>query len=224
MARLLTTVLGILVVLALITGPVGYALHEQRQMRHFRVVRDGVLYRSGQMTLDGLRRVQHDYLIRTVITLRDKRAPGQSPPDLAEEHYCREQGLTYLRIPPRSWDAHDGDAPADEGVQAFKEVMRDPRNYPVLIHCFNGIHRTGAYCAIYRMEFEHWSNEQALAEMKACGYSNLDEEMDILGYLEDYVPGWKSTAESAPSLPRTGRDGDGLASEKRQGTIRKESR
>jgi protein tyrosine/serine phosphatase len=194
MARLFTTLLGIALVLSLIAGPVVYALHEQRQLRHFRVVRDGVLYRSGQLTREGLLRVLHDHLIRTVVTLRDARVPGQAPPDLAEEEYCREQGISYVRIPPRHWDDSEGDAPADEGVRTFLAVMRDPRNYPVLVHCFNGIHRTGAYCAIYRMEFEHWSNRQALDEMMACGYTTLYSEMDILGYLEDYVPSWKKAS------------------------------
>jgi protein tyrosine/serine phosphatase len=195
MARVLVTLLGIAVVVSLIAGPVGYALQQQRHMKHFRVVHDGVLYRSGQMTPAGLQRVLHDYLIRTVITLRDKRAPELTPPDQAEETYCRERGLTYIRIPPRSWDARDGAAPADEGVRTFQQVMSDPRNHPVLIHCFNGIHRTGAYCAIYRMEFEHWSNAQAIAEMKAYGYNNLDAELDILGYMEGYVPSWQVSWE-----------------------------
>jgi protein tyrosine/serine phosphatase len=66
--------------------------------------------------------------------------------------------------------------------------MADPKNYPVLVHCFAGIHRTGAYTAIYRMEFEGWSNAKAIAEVKACGYTNLDDEWDILNYLERYRP------------------------------------
>ena len=61
--------------------------------------------------------------------------------------------------------------------------MSDPANYPVLVHCFAGIHRTGAYCAIYRMEFDHWTNDRAIDELKAHGYYNLPEEKDILGYL-----------------------------------------
>jgi protein tyrosine/serine phosphatase len=191
MVRLLTTLLGLAAVLACITGPIVFALYEQRQLRHFRVVHDGVLYRSGQLSPEGLQRVLHDHLIRTVITLRDARMPGQPPPDRAEEEYCRGQGIAYVRIPPRSWDAHESDAPADEGVRTFLEVMSDARNYPVLVHCFNGIHRTGAYCAIYRLEFDHWSNGQAIDEMMACGYTNLADEMDILGYLEEYVPRWR---------------------------------
>jgi tyrosine-protein phosphatase SIW14 len=66
--------------------------------------------------------------------------------------------------------------------------MDNPDNYPVLVHCFGGIHRTGAYCAIYRMEYEHWSNAQAIAELRAGGYKDLDDEWDLLGYLEQYRP------------------------------------
>jgi hypothetical protein len=52
------------------------------------------------------------------------------------------------------------------------------------------------------MEFEHWSNAEALAEMRLCGYVNLDSELDILGYLEDYRPSWRTPAEDpAPVGP-----------------------
>ena len=86
-----------------------------------------------------------------------------------------------------------GNAPVDDGVDRFLAVMRDPKNYPVLIHCFAGIHRTGAYCAVYRMEMEGWSNEQAIAELKSYGYVNFDIEDDIRGYLTTYRPCCDST-------------------------------
>ena len=50
MRRLLTSLFGVATVLALIVGPVVYAFHEEKQMRNFRVVRPGVLYRSARMT------------------------------------------------------------------------------------------------------------------------------------------------------------------------------
>jgi protein tyrosine/serine phosphatase len=80
-------------------------------------------------------------------------------------------------------------------VRKFREIMADPDNFPVLIHCFAGIHRSGAYCAIYRMEHDHWTNAQAIAELKAHGYDNLDDEWDILGYLEQYCPTWRQPDE-----------------------------
>ena len=189
MSRGYRTLLGITIVLMLIVGPIGYAFYTQSQMRAFRVVRENVLYRSGQLPLSALKRVIHDRGIRTVITLRDSYVEGKPPPDLAEEEYCKGQGLNHVRIPPRNWEGPDGIAPVDEGVRTFLNVLADPNNHPVLVHCFAGIHRTGAYCAIYRMEFEGWSNAQAMAEMEACGYDNLHNEWDILGYLETYRPG-----------------------------------
>jgi protein tyrosine/serine phosphatase len=76
--------------------------------------------------------------------------------------------------------------------------MDDPRNYPVLVHCFAGVHRTGAYCAIYRMEYEGWSNAEAIAEMRRCGYDDVDAEWDIYGYLEQYQPRRQRKAVPTP--------------------------
>ena len=75
--------------------------------------------------------------------------------------------------------------------------MDNPENFPVLIHCFAGIHRTGAFCAIYRMEYEHWTNERAIVEVKANGYNTLEDDWDILTYLERYRPRWRGPATDA---------------------------
>ena len=66
--------------------------------------------------------------------------------------------------------------------------MSNPRNHPVLVHCFAGIHRSGAYCAVYRMEFEGWTNDRAIVEMRKLGYNQIDDEWDVLEYLEKYQP------------------------------------
>jgi tyrosine-protein phosphatase SIW14 len=186
MSRIVQVATGSLIVLALIVSPIVLASRQQAQTRNFHVVRPGVLYRSGQMTKEGLQRIINDYHIKTVISLRD----GQSERDRAEEEFCKSEAIHFVRILPSRWGDEGGSVPVEAGVQRFREIMSDPRNYPVLVHCFAGIHRAGAYCAIYRMEFEHWSNAQAIAEMKACGYSNLDDELDILGFMEQYRPSW----------------------------------
>src|SRR5262249_25558408 len=142
------------------------------------------------------KRVLHDYGIRTVITLRDAYNKGEPPPDLAEEEYCLKEEISYVRLSPASWWASDGSVPAEANVRRFLDVMRQQKNYPVLIHCFAGTHRTGAYCALYRMEFQKWSNAEALHELRANGYANLDDEWDLLGYLERYQPAWKKNTEA----------------------------
>jgi tyrosine-protein phosphatase SIW14 len=196
MSRSVPLIVGTLITGLIIGAPVGYAVYRESQVRNFKAVREGVLYRSGQMKLTGLKSVVHDYGIKTVITLRDAVYAGDPPPDLAEEEYCEGQCIKYVRISPRTWWAPDGSVPAEEGVRRFLEVMDDPANHPVLIHCFGGIHRTGAFCSVYRMEYEHWTNAQAIAEMRRCGYKDLEDEWDLLGFLEGYEPRWKQHLES----------------------------
>jgi protein tyrosine/serine phosphatase len=186
MSRIVAVALGSLIVLALIVSPIVVAARQQAQTRNFHVVRPDVLYRSGQMTKEGLQRILNDYHIKTVISLRD----GLSQRDQAEEEFCKSEDIHFVRILPSRWGDEGGSVPVEAGVQRFRDIMRDPSNYPVLVHCYAGIHRAGSYCAIYRMEFEHWSNAQAIAEMRACGYSNLDDELDILGFMEQYQPTW----------------------------------
>jgi tyrosine-protein phosphatase SIW14 len=180
---------GLLTLGVIVGGPVGYAAYRSANYRSFRAVEPGVLYRSGQMSQSGLERVLTDYGIRTVITLRDPAVSGKEP-DWGEEEFCQKRDVKYIRIAPQHWwSADGGPAPADAGVQTFLHVMDDAANRPVLIHCFAGVHRTGAYLAVYRMEFEHWSNERAIEELRAT-YSNLDNEADVRGYLENYRPRW----------------------------------
>jgi tyrosine-protein phosphatase SIW14 len=204
MSRIVPVAAGSLIVLSLIVAPVVWAVRQQAQTRNFHVVRPGVLYRSGQMTKEGLQRIINDYHIKTVISLRD----GQSERDRAEEALCTSEEINFVRILPSRWGDEGGSVPVEAGVQRFRDIMSDPRNYPVLVHCFAGIHRAGSYCAIYRMEFEHWSNAQAIAEMKECGYSNLDDELDILGFMEQYRPTWMPPIETKAlqTAPRDGKE------------------
>jgi tyrosine-protein phosphatase SIW14 len=176
----------------IVAVPFAYSTYLQRNFRNFGVVEDRVLYRSGQLSSGGIERIVNEYGVRTVVTLRDADHPGQTPPDIEEERWCRAKGLNYVRLTPRKWwSANGGPVPAQRNVDEFLRVVDDPANHPVLVHCFAGIHRTGAYVAIYRMEKHRWGNSQALTEMKWRGYSNLDFEEDVLGYLEAYVPRWK---------------------------------
>ena len=159
MPRWLQFTLGLLIAFMLLAVPFGYASYRHKELRSFRVVKDGVLYRSGQLTLPGLKRVVYDYNIKTVITLRDGHTAGEPAPDTKEEEYCQAQEINYFRLPLRKWSERVGPDAIDLNVKQFLEVMANPENYPVLVHCFAGVHRTGAYCAIYRMEHEHQSND-----------------------------------------------------------------
>jgi len=192
MSDKLRYLLGFLVAAMLIGGPLAYSRHLQGQYRNFRVVEDGKLYRSGQMSLAGLHRTIEEYGVRTVISLRYAARDGELPPDWQEEEFCKKLGIRYLRIRPREWTPDEnGQIPSQEPVDQFLKTMDDQCVFPVMIHCFAGMHRTGSYCAVYRMEYQHWTNAEAMEELKSLGYKNLDKEEDVQGYLETYVPRWK---------------------------------
>jgi protein tyrosine/serine phosphatase len=196
--RLFQVLPAVLVGASLVVVPLEYAKIREKHLRNVRVVEDGVLYRSGQPSPLGLGRLVHDYDIRTVISFRDvEEGKATVPPEQWEEPFCANLGIRYVRMPLVVWSFQDGVIPADENVHRFLDIMADPKNYPVLIHCFRGVHRTGTYAAIFRMEFQGWSNAEAIEELKALGYDNLDKEDDVRGYLERYVP------TRRPRLPKS---------------------
>lgn len=177
------------VVLLVAAVPLLYSSHRQTTFRNVRVVEDGVLYRSGQLSPAALDRVIHDYGIRTVVTLRTVRDPAKPYPDEWERGVCEARGLKHVRIVPKVWGPDEmGEVPAEQVVQAFLKVMDDPANHPVLVHCFAGVHRTGTLCAIYRMDAHGWPVGRAMAEMHACGYDPDDLHPHVRNYLESYRP------------------------------------
>ena len=54
------------------------------------------------------------------------------------------------------------------------------------------------------MEYDHWDNNRAIEELKATGYTNLENEWDVLGYLEHYRPTWQHKHAAAPRQLRVG--------------------
>ena len=66
------------------------------------------------------------------------------------------------------------------------DVLDDPENYPILIHCKAGLHRTGLLTAIYRMKMQGWSKAEAVRELKANGFGNFAATRDNV-YLERLI-------------------------------------
>jgi tyrosine-protein phosphatase SIW14 len=193
MARRWQVILGLTVAGIVGTAPLVYSAYHNFHLRNLRVVEEGVLYRSGQLTPLGLETVVRERGIKTVITLRAARIPGEANPDAWEEAFCAARGLNHVRIPPRLWSANEnGEIPAEQGVYRFLQVMDDPANHPVLVHCFAGIHRTGTMCAIFRIEYHRWSAERAINEMELYGFDPADMQEYIEGYLRSYTPRWKA--------------------------------
>ena len=68
----------------------------------------------------------------------------------------------------------------------FLQVVNDPANQPVFVHCKGGRHRTGAMTATYRMTREGWTAEQAVAEMKRFDFDRGFGHGDLKDFVFDY--------------------------------------
>jgi tyrosine-protein phosphatase SIW14 len=126
-----------------------------RTLYNFGAIEPGRILRSAQPSPLFLRWLTARHGVRTLINLRG-RTPG------FESRYAAEQGIRLY-----SFDLSATEPPSQADVERFLAILDDPQSYPILVHCRQGVDRTGYMLAIYRMQRQGWTAEQALAEMRA---------------------------------------------------------
>jgi len=87
--------------------------------------------------------------------------------------------LQEIHLPMRTRWFDDEDA-----LDALRAVRKAQEKGAVLIHCKHGQNRTGLVAALYRMMYQDWSKEEALAEMRSFGGSKKRMER-AEEYLQD---------------------------------------
>jgi tyrosine-protein phosphatase SIW14 len=92
--------------------------------------------------------------IKTVIDL-------QRDGDADEPSLVRAAGMRFFRIPMTTHVP-----PTREQLALFLQIVNDPANQPIYVHCAGGRHRTGVMTAVYRMTNDQWTADQAFREMK----------------------------------------------------------
>ncbi len=162
-----------------------FAFH-QSILPNLRIVRAGVLWRSGQPNALGLR-IAHWAGIRTIVCLRD----GSDPEVREEAAFARRHGIAFVLNPLRFSGEN-----LDAAVRRFLDAVAETSRRPVLVHCARGKERSGVCAAVFRIEFDGWTSDQALREMYALGF-----EPGSLPELERFV------ATYQPQRPELGPDG-----------------
>ncbi len=175
--------------------------------KRLRVVAPGRFYRSGRMTVAGLEEALKKYHIRTVINLMDEDPDPQLKRTFfgggheLERDVCQRHGakFVYLFVDTISPNAGPDRRPAT--IDQYLEILDNPANYPVLLHCQAGLHRTGILSALYRMEYEDWTAAQAWQELRNNGFGeNCYADNDyIMQYLFRYQRGLRKVAQAHKS-------------------------
>ncbi|MBL8797589.1 MAG: dual specificity protein phosphatase family protein [Planctomycetia bacterium] len=147
--------------------------------KRLRVVEPGVLYRSGQLSADGFTDAILRYNIRTIVNAMDEWPDPDleknwlSAQTMKESELCRQLGVRYIHLSPDLISRQRVPTERPKAINQFLAIMDDPTNYPVLLHCRAGLHRTGCLVAVYRMEYQGFTPPEAVREMKAHGFGDF---------------------------------------------------
>ena len=163
-------------VVSIVVAPLVYFRYVYDTHKRLRIVEAGRFYRSGQMTAEGFADAVERYHLRTIINVQDE----FPDPDLdvsfwnrqtvKESALCRAMGVRYVHLMPTLLPRRLIPEHRPQAIDQLLALLDDESNYPVLIHCHAGLHRTGLLTAIYRMEYQGWTRDQAFLDMKAQGF------------------------------------------------------
>ncbi len=141
--------------------PITVMMSACNPLLNFGIVKENVLYRSGEPDLEDFQ-VIHQYLkLKTILNLQREVSP-------VEENFAREHQIQIVHVPMSA-----AVPPTEDQVTQFFDIVTDVKRHPILMHCQGGADRTGVLTALYRIEFENWSKKDAVFEMMKHGHIPL---------------------------------------------------
>ena len=78
----------------------------------------------------------------------------------------KDLGIRYVHIPMSvmPWSKI-----SQKSIKSYFEVLNDPANYPIFVHCRRGADRTGVMVALYRIVAHGWDGKKAVKEARDIG-------------------------------------------------------
>ena len=125
---------------------------DNRGVKNFHKVNED-LFRSGQPNARAMQQFEAS-AIRSILNLRNS---------FGDQHEIKRTGLIQIHLPMKAKKMNVTDV-----INALRAIKNAEK--PVLVHCYHGSDRTGCVVAAYRMVFESWSKEKAIAEFRQDEY------------------------------------------------------
>ncbi|WP_316635702.1 dual specificity protein phosphatase family protein [uncultured Flavobacterium sp.] len=174
-------------VVAIVLAGVGKYVYDMNINHNFKTITEGKVYKSGVIPPDELEDYIKKYHIKSVIDLR---FPGTldsiNNPEIPEQLIAEKEAIEKIKGVNYFNNGSD-QIPSEKALESFFRIMDNNDNYPVLIHCYHGIGRAQLYSALYRIEYEGFTNEEARSETGTIvKFSSFDNGTPKGEYLKSY--------------------------------------
>ncbi|MBP2282766.1 putative protein tyrosine phosphatase [Flavobacterium sp. CG_23.5] len=174
-------------ILAIILFFVGKEIYDMNINHNFETITEGKVYKSGVIPPEELESYVTKYHIKSIVDLRfpgttDLKNNPEIPAELTAEKevVSKIKGVNYF-------NNGSDQVPKQENLDLFFKIMDNKDNYPVLIHCYHGIGRAEMYSALYRIEYENFTNEAARQGVRTLiKFSSFDDGTPKGEYLKAY--------------------------------------
>jgi protein tyrosine/serine phosphatase len=178
------TSLVIIAICVVITAIVFLIWRQWFETYHFAVVQNGVLYRDGNRGPREFATMVRKCRPKTIVSLVDDQeiADPEKPEFKAEIDLAQQQGITIDRIPIPL-----GGWPTTENVQRFLEIVSDPSHQPVIVHCAQGVRRTGMMAAAFQESVLGYDSQKTKAAILRFGHSQRSIG-DVERFIDVYDP------------------------------------
>jgi protein tyrosine/serine phosphatase len=169
----------------------GLYLRHKWMPYHFLTVTPEILYRSGGLSRAKLERVINQYQIRTIVALEseDESDPIENWYN-EEKQLCEQKGIRFVYLPVET-----NTGPENQQIEEWLRLFDNPENQPILVHCAQGVSRTGMFVAIYQMELLGRENKEVLRELPMFGHEmHVERREPMVDFILNYEPRRKRAA------------------------------
>ncbi|WP_396147797.1 dual specificity protein phosphatase family protein [Flavobacterium sp.] len=177
----------LIALVVVVLGITGKYVYDRHINHNFMEITEGKVYKSGVIPPDEIADYVKKYKIKSIVDLR---FPGTGDdvnnPEVPAELTAEKEAVA--KIPGVNYFNNGSDqVPKQENLDSFFKIMDNQDNYPVLIHCYHGIGRAQMYSALYRIEYEGFSNEEARSKAAfPVMFSSFDDGKPKGEYLKAY--------------------------------------
>lgn len=174
-------------ILAIVLVLVGKYVYDMNINHNFETITEGKVYKSGVIPPDEIADYVKKYHIKSIVDLR---FPGTNDlvnnPEIPKELTAEQEAVA--KIDGVNYFNNGSDqVPKQQNLDTFFKIMDNKDNYPVLIHCYHGIGRAEMYSALYRVEYENFTNEEARKGVRTLiKWSSFDDGTPKGEYLKAY--------------------------------------